>query len=140
MKATVVRSMMCMRIGKLIVLHVHVADGCDDFLQNKKDSDGSKVILKDVWGSIPNGRVTAIMGPSGAGKVRSNMHVDILIAASRLHGAHSKLMCFTYRRLFSIFWPVGSNLPPRLKLKPIFASGTSVLTLHNKRCVAPWPL
>jgi ABC-type transporter Mla maintaining outer membrane lipid asymmetry ATPase subunit MlaF len=54
---------------------------------NKKDSDGSKVILKDVWGSIPNGRVTAIMGPSGAGKVCSNIHVDILIAASRLHGA-----------------------------------------------------
>jgi ABC-type multidrug transport system fused ATPase/permease subunit len=87
MKATVVRSMMCVRIGKLIVLHDHVADDCDDFLQNKKDSDGSKVILKDVWGSIPNGRVTAIMGPSGAGKVCSNIHVDILIAASRLHGA-----------------------------------------------------
>ena len=32
-------------------------------------ANGSKKILTDCWGEVPAGKVCAIMGPSGAGKV-----------------------------------------------------------------------
>ena len=35
---------------------------------------GSKQILSDCWGNVPSGKVCAIMGSSGAGKVR--YHID----------------------------------------------------------------
>lgn len=33
----------------------------------KEDQEPPKVILDSVWGEVPKGQVTAIMGPSGSG-------------------------------------------------------------------------
>ena len=39
-------------------------------LKGGKDETNAKRILTDVWGEVPQKQVTAIMGPSGSGKVR----------------------------------------------------------------------
>ena len=36
-------------------------------LKKNKDNEPPKVILDHVWGEVPKGQVTAIMGPSGSG-------------------------------------------------------------------------
>lgn len=36
-------------------------------LKKKKGDEAPKVILDRVWGEVPKGQVTAIMGPSGSG-------------------------------------------------------------------------
>lgn len=38
-------------------------------LKKTKGEEPPKVILDDVWGEVPKGQVTAIMGPSGSGYV-----------------------------------------------------------------------
>ena len=38
-----------------------------------------KSILSDCWGSVPAGKVCAILGPSGAGKVRDKCDKIIFI-------------------------------------------------------------
>ena len=38
-------------------------------LKGGKDETNAKRILTDVWGEVPQKQVTAIMGPSGSGKV-----------------------------------------------------------------------
>jgi ABC-type glutathione transport system ATPase component len=36
-----------------------------------KGKEEERKLLHDVWGEVPEKQITAIMGPSGAGKVRS---------------------------------------------------------------------
>ena len=36
-------------------------------LKKSKGDEPHKVILNNVWGEVPKGQVTAIMGPSGSG-------------------------------------------------------------------------
>jgi ABC-type multidrug transport system fused ATPase/permease subunit len=38
-------------------------------LQPSKKKEEPRALLKNVWGEVPAGKVTAILGPSGAGKV-----------------------------------------------------------------------
>jgi ABC-type multidrug transport system ATPase subunit len=53
--------------------------------ENKKNDDlkGNKKILDNVWGESPQGEITAIMGPSGAGKTSL---LNILAGRARSNG------------------------------------------------------
>jgi ABC-type multidrug transport system fused ATPase/permease subunit len=45
---------------------------------NGKGDTPPKKILDDVWGEVPRRQVTAIMGPSGSGKVRGTSRCQFL--------------------------------------------------------------
>jgi ABC-type multidrug transport system ATPase subunit len=46
--------------------------------QGKKD-EGDRKLLSDSWGEVPEKQITAIMGPSGAGKVSLFILSNILL-------------------------------------------------------------
>ena len=47
--------------------------------QGKKD-EGDRKLLNESWGEVPEKQITAIMGPSGAGKVSCSIWLNIFLA------------------------------------------------------------